>query len=243
VTPFALPDPSAYLPPPPPALNTPEYAAALNQVESLGALQSTTRTADQTQTAYFWAYDVAGYGPPLLFYNEIGEQVALQQHNSLDQNARMFAMANVAMADAGIVAWQAKYDYNLWRPITAIRLADTDGNPATTADPTWTPLGAPGHGVSPDFTPPFPSYVSGHATFGAALFQVLADFYGTDNVHFTLTSDELPGVTRSYDSFSAAAEENGMSRIYLGIHYVFDKTAGITAGDAIGNYVAKNLMH
>jgi hypothetical protein len=242
VTPFAIPAPTAFLPPPPPALNRPEYAAAVNQVESLGAANSTTRTADQTQIADFWAYDVNGYGPPPILYNEVAEQIALQQHNTLDQNARMFAMADVAMADAGIVAWDSKYIDNFWRPITAIREANTDGNPATIADPTWTPLGAPGHGVLPNFTPPFPSYVSGHATFGAALFQVLADFYGTDNVHFTLTSDELPGVTRSYQSFSQAAEENGMSRIYLGIHYVFDKTAGIASGDAIGNYVANNVM-
>ena len=158
------------------------------------------------------------------------------------QNARMFGLVNVAMGDAGIAAWTAKYTYNLWRPITAIRLADTDGNPATVADPTWTPLGAPGAPGTPSFTPPFPAYVSGHATFGSALFTVLAEFYGTDNVHFTIGSDELPGVTRSYSSFSQASMENGWSRIYLGLHYWFDETNGFALGASIAKDVVANVM-
>src|SRR5262249_32971047 len=157
-----------------------------------GALDSTVRTPEQTQIGAFWAYDSSAIGPPVVRFQQVAMAVALQQHNTLEQNARMFTLADLAMADAGIVAWQAKYTYNRWRPITAIQLADTDGNPATIADPNWQPLGAPGDG-GPDFTPPFPSYVSGHATFGGALFTTLADFYGTDNVRFTLGSDELPG--------------------------------------------------
>ena len=104
------------------------------------------------------------------------------------------------------------------------------------------PPGADGNGIVPNYTPPFPTYVSGHATFAGAFFTVLANFYGTDNVHFTLTSDELPGVTRSYNSFSAAALEDGLSRVYLGIHFIFDTTAGIDAGSAIGNYVSQKEM-
>jgi membrane-associated phospholipid phosphatase len=161
-------------------------------------------------------------------------------HNNLTQDARMFGLVNLAMGDAGIAAWNAKYTYNRWRPITAIRLANTDGNPATVADPTWTPLGSPGNPGQPSFTPPFPSYVSGHATFGSALFTTLADFYGTNNVHFTLTSDELPGVTRSYTSFSQASYENAMSRIYLGLHFWFDESAGMTVGKAIATNVFDN---
>ncbi len=115
----------------------------------------------------------------------------------------MFGLVNVAMGDAGIAAWDAKYTYNRWRPITAIQLAEHRRQPRHAADPTWTPLGSPGDPGQPNFTPPFPSYVSGHATFGAALFTTLAEFYGTDNVHFTSTSDQLPGVTRSPTPASA----------------------------------------
>src|SRR5262249_10547209 len=106
----------------------------------------------------------------------------------------------------------------------------------------WMPLGAPGDGIRDNFTPFFPAYISGHATFGGALFRTLANFYGTDNVSFTLTSDELPGVTRHFTSFSQAAEENGQSRIYLGIHWQFDKIDGIAVGGAIANYVWQNLL-
>jgi hypothetical protein len=242
VTPFGIPSAKPFLPPPPPALGSRAYAAALNLTEQLGAKNSTVRTRRQTQIADFWAYDTAGMGPPPVLYNQIAQDVALQQHNTLDQNARLFALVDVAMGDAGIVTWDAKFTYNLWRPITAIRNADQDGNPATTADPKWTPLGSPADGVRANFTPSFPAYGSGHAGFGAALFTVLANFYGTDKMMFTIGSDEEPGASETFTSFSAAAEQNGISRIYLGIHYIFDKTAGITEGDAIGNYDYSHLI-
>jgi hypothetical protein len=167
-------------------------------------------------------------------------------------------MVNTALADAGISAWESKYHYDFWRPITGIRESDPgsgptgtgDGNPNTIGDTTFHPLGAPASNLTaPNFTPPFPSYPSGHATFGGALFQILRRFYGTDNVAFTLVSDEFNGVTRdnngnvrpyiprSFNSFSQAEEENGQSRIYLGIHWSFDKTEGIAAGRNIGNWV------
>jgi PAP2 superfamily len=233
---------SAYQPPPPPALNSPEYAADLNQVESLGALNSKTRTPYETQTGIFWAYDSTNTGTPVLHFQQIAYEVALQQHNTMTQNARMFGLVDVAMGDAGIAAWDSKYTYNRWRPITAIQLANTDGNPATTADPTWQPLGSPGAPGQPNFTPPFPSYVSGHASFGAALFTTLTDFYGTNNVHFTITSDQLPGVTRTFSSFSAASYQNAISRIYLGLHFWFDETAGLTMGNEIAKDIYGNVM-
>jgi membrane-associated phospholipid phosphatase len=240
---FAVTKPaSAFVAPPPPALNSPQYAAALNQVESLGALNSTTRTADQTQIGVFWSYDTPAMGTPVTHFEQIAETIALQMHNSLTQNARMFGLVNLAMGDAGIAAWDTKYTYNRWRPITAIPLADTDSNPATVADPSWTPLGSPNDPGQPSFTPPFPSYVSGHATFGSALFTTLADFYGTNKVHFTLTSDVLPGVTRSYTSFSQASYENAISRIYLGIHFWFDETAGMKMGGQIASNVFANVL-
>jgi len=242
VKPFAIPRAQPFLPPPPPALDSRAYAAALRMVESLGASNSTTRTPRETQIADFWAYDVAGMGPPPVLYNQVTQDLALEQHNTLDQDARLFALVDVAMADAGIVTWDAKYLYNLWRPITAIQDANQHSNRATVADPTWTPLGSPGDGVRPNFTPNFPSYVSGHAAFGAALFTTLADFYGTDRMTFTMGSDEEPGTHETFHRLSAAAEQNGISRIYLGIHYIFDKTAGITEGDAVGNYDYQHVM-
>jgi hypothetical protein len=235
---FAITKPaSAFVAPPPPALNSPEYAAALNQVESLGALNRTTRTPEQTQIGSFWSYDTVKLGTPITRFEEIAESIALQMHNTMTRNARMFRLVNLAMGDATITAWDTKYTYNRWRPITAIPLANTSGNPLTVADPTWEPLGSPNDPGKPSFTPPFPSYVSGHATIGSALFTTLTKFYGTNNVHFTLTSDLLPGVTRSYTSFSQASYENGLSRIYLGIHFWFDETAGFKVGRQIANNV------
>ena len=240
---FAVTRPAtSFLPPPPPALNSPEYAAALEQVESLGALDSTTRTADQTQQGLFWSYDAISTGTPPVHYDQIAATIALQEHNTLAENARMFGLVNVAMGDAGIAAWDAKYSYNFWRPITAIRLADADGNPATTADPSWTPLGSPGGPGNAAFTPPFPGYVSGHATFGSTLFTVLSRFYGTDNVHFTIGSDGLPGVTRSYTSFTQASLENAWSRVYLGVHFWFDESNGLAMGSVIGKDVFNHVM-
>jgi len=176
---------------------------------------------------------------------------------------RLFALINVAMADAAIAIWESKYHFDLWRPVTGIREADPrtgptgkgDRNPGTKGDVTFTPLGAPASNLSgPNFTPPFPSYPSGHAGFGGALFQVLRRFYGTDDIAFTFVSDEYNGVTvdnegnvrpylpRSYDSLSEAEDENGQSRIYLGIHWRFDKTRGIAQGRQVGNYVVDRVF-
>jgi membrane-associated phospholipid phosphatase len=168
--------------------------------------------------------------------------ISLARGHSLVDNARLFALANIAQADAGIVAWDAKYVYDLWRPIAAIREAGTDSNPLTEADPDWVPLGAPGGGEIPDFTPPFPAYTSGHATFGAAVLKTAAHFFGTDEIHFTIGSDELPGVYRSYGTLSDAAAENARSRIYLGIHWNFDDTFGRSTGEHVADYVFETLM-
>lgn len=242
VTPFVIKSPDQYRPDAPPALTSEEYANAVDEVMQLGRINSTTRTAEQTEIAVFWADGGGTYTPPGHF-NQIAADVIIEQDHSMLENARIFAMLNLAMADAGIAAWDAKYHFDLWRPIDAIREADLDGNDQTSPDETWLPL---------LLNPPFPTYTSGHSTFGGAADALLTALLG-DNVSFTsqIDAQASPGqrpldesliVTRSFDSFSHAAEENGISRIYGGIHFGFDNTAGLESGRGIGSYVAENLL-
>jgi hypothetical protein len=231
VTPFALLSGSQFRPAGPPALSSTAYATAFNEVKSVGSANSTTRTAEQTQIANFWA-DGTGTETPPGHWNDIAQNVALARHNSLAQNARLFALLNIALADAAIACWDAKFTYNFWRPITAIRNANLDGNSATMKDASWTPLLV---------TPPFPSYMSGHSTFSGAAAQVLTDLFGK-NVHFTSSSDALPGVQRSFTSFVQAAQEAGQSRIYGGIHFQFDNQDGLATGTSVGDWVFHHVL-
>jgi hypothetical protein len=231
VTPFALTSGSQFRPAAPPALDSAEYAAAFNEVKDLGSATSATRTDEQTQIAKFWN-DGLGTAFAMGYWNRIAEQVATDQGLSLVQDARVLALLNIAEADAQIACWDAKYAYNLWRPVTAIRAADTDGNPDTEADATWTPLLT---------TPNFPSYTSAHSTLSAAAAGVLTALFG-DDYHFTVTADGLPGVTRSFDSFEAAAAEAGRSRIYGGIHYQFDNANGHALGADVAGYVVGGFL-
>ena len=267
VTPFVMQSASQFRTPPPPALDSPEYATAFEEVKRLGGdgiITPTERTPEQTEIGIYWAYDGTPSlcAPPRL-YNQIAVQIAAQMRSDAVETARLLALVNTALADAGVASWESKYFYQFWRPITGIRESDVgtgpsglgDGNDATFGDPTYSPLGAPASNLTgPNFTPPFPAYPSGHAVFGGALFQTLRNFYRTDQIPFTFVSDELNGITvgndgvpraltpRSFQTFSEAEEENGQSRIYLGIHWSFDKTEGIAQGRRVADYVFANAF-
>jgi len=232
VKPWAMTSGSQFRQGPPPSPRSAEYTAAFHEVERLGRADSLHRSAEQTQIALFWA-DGAGTVTPPGHWHVIARGISQDKHLSLIENARLFALLAIAQADAAIVSWEHKYNYNTWRPVTGIQHADTDGNPATLADPAWTSLIA---------TPPFPSYTSGHSTFSSASARVLALFFGTDQFSFSTTSDALPGVTRSFTRFSDAAEEAGQSRIYGGIHWQFDNQAGLASGTALGEHVFFNVL-
>ncbi len=234
VVPFAVTSLADRVPEPPPALNTPAYTSAWTEVKDLGGTVSSIRTDDQAQIAEFWN-DFPGHtAAPPGKWNLIAGILADQQGNDTIANARLYALLNVALADGGITCWRAKYNYDLWRPEDAIRLADEDGNDDTTADTTWQPLWP---------SPPFPAYSSGHSTFSGAGSKVLELFFGRDDIAFSCEAgwDVLPGVLRHYDSLSQAAEEAGMSRIYGGIHFQFDNQAGLSCGREIGAFVYDNV--
>jgi hypothetical protein len=252
VTPFTLKTGSQFRPAPPPALNSPEYAMAYYEVKMLGGdgfYTPTQRTPDQTNIAEFWSYDDAAYGTPPLHNNQVLQRVAEEfppvaaaPHVGY---ARLFALVNLAQGDCGISAWDSKWYYKLWRPISGIRLGFN--TPATPQDPTWTPLGytLTSPGTPPFFytTPDFPAYTSGHATFGGGMFSVLKYFYGFDNLPHPVWffSDQSLNF-RPYTSFSQPELENTLSRIYLGVHWRYDGINGQAAGEQIGAWVFNNFL-
>jgi hypothetical protein len=224
VVPFGMSSSSQFRPPGPPALDSQQYAADYEEVKELGAAVGSTRTEDQTEIALFWA-DGAGTETPPGHWNSIAQIIATTRGNTLEENARLFALLNIAMADAAICAWDAKYTYHFWRPVTAIAFAEPGLN--------WMPLLV---------TPPFPEYTSGHSTFSAAGATVLPLFYGTEDLPFTTGSDFLPGVYRSFSTPFDAAEEAGVSRIYGGIHFHSANVDGLQAGSSIGEWTATHYL-
>lgn len=219
----------------PPALDSPAYAAAFQEVATLGSAGSLLRTAEQTAIAHFWA-DGPGTATPPGHWNTITQSLVTTNSLGLEDSARLFARLNLATADAAIEAWDTKLDDEFWRPVTGIHQAGIDGNVDTIADPSWTPL-IP--------SPPFPAFVSGHSSFSGAAAAVLGNFFGTDQVTFSVTTESLlvdaAYRVREFDSFSEAAAEAGMSRIYGGIHWQFDNTGGLALGRAIGTHASTLL--
>jgi hypothetical protein len=232
IAPFSAAKLSQFRPEPPPRLASVEYVRCFNETKALGAIDSTARTADQTEIAHFWADGPNTCTPPG-HWNEIATKVVRGCDNTIAENARLFALLNISMADAAICCWDCKFSHSFWRPVTAIRHAADTGNPDTEPDPNWTPLLE---------TPPFPAYTSGHSSFSGTAAAVLAYYFGTDDVSFTATSDGLPGVERSFASFSEAAAEAGRSRIYGGIHWECDNADGLAMGRALGIYVCRKLL-
>lgn len=232
VRPFSLNQSDQFRPPPPPPLNSPAWVADFDQIRQWGSRTSSVRTRDQTEIAWFWADGVGTETPPG-HWNDVARQWVEARDPGLLESARLFAALNMAMADAGIAAWDSKFAYDLWRPITAIREASTDGNPETVAESNWAPL---------IVTPPFPEYVSGHSTFSAAAAAVLTAFHGDDRFSFTLRSQSFFGVERRFERFSEAAAEAGMSRIYGGIHFMSANEAGQTLGGRVGRWVVQNQL-
>ena len=234
VKPFALARGDEFRPAPPPTIGSAEYSTAVDEVMRLGGFQNSQRTAEQTEIALFWA-DGGGTATPPGHWNRIATDVTLKQGTSLIETARTFALLNIAMADAGIASWDAKYHYDMWRPIDAIRQADQDGNAGTTSDASWIPLLK---------TPPFSTYTSGHSTFSGAASAVLTSLYGNQLAFDSQSDGHLAAeqrpldpsqiATRHFASFSQAAEEAGLSRIYGGIHFNFDNTAGLDLGHQVG---------
>jgi membrane-associated phospholipid phosphatase len=228
--------------PPPPGLVTDEYAHALDEVMRLGRLDSTDRTEEQTEIAKFWA-DGAGTATPPGHWNRIASDVIMTSQLDLLDSARVLALLNMAMADAAIAAWRAKYEHDLWRPIDAIRNAALDDNPTTAAEPAWSPLLK---------TPAHPSYVSGHSTFSATAATVLTSLLG-DAIWFSSSTDPQSGLTqrplapelittRHFTSFWDAAQEAGRSRIYGGIHFPFDNEAGLKLGQLVGESIVTSWL-
>jgi membrane-associated phospholipid phosphatase len=223
---FVTPDSTAFRPPPPLPLESPAYARDFQEVRSIGVQEGSTRTAEQTTIADFW-YESSSTG-----WMRIANGAVLSHELDLWQSARVLGLVGLAIADGFINGFDAKYHYDYWRPITAIRAADTDNNPATEADPGWSPYCA---------TPPVADYPSTHSVLGAAAAAVLGRVLD-DRTPFTADSLTLPGVTRQFESFSQAARENAESRVYCGIHWRSSIDSGLEQGRRVGEHVVEHAL-
>jgi PAP2 superfamily len=227
VTPWAIASPSQFRPAGPPSVTSPQYTADFNETQSMGSISSPSRTVDQTLYARFWQS-----ANPADFWDPVATSLGAERHLNLSENGRLLALLNIALADAVIGCWDAKYTYTFWRPVTAIQLAGTDGNPATTPDPSWTPL---------IVTPPFPEYPSAHSCVSSAAARILSAYFGED-AQFSVSSDGMPGVVRFFSSFSAALEEVKNARVFGGIHFRTACNDGQALGSAVGDYILGHAL-
>ena len=231
ITPFAVDSSSQFRPAPPPSLTSAEYATAFNEAKLLGSATSATRTPFQTDVAMAWRTPAANQKA---WFVDVAAEVAEASGNSLAENARLFALLGVANNDTLQTSFASKFEYGMWRPVTAIQRAGEDGNPDTEADPSWTPL-------HPS-TPPYPTYAGNAASIGATFATVLSTYFGSDNVSFDIQWPQTEGGPREYGSFSEAAQEAGNSRIWGGIHFRFDSLAGEFVGTNVADYVLENYF-
>ncbi|MBC6462777.1 phosphatase PAP2 family protein [Actinomadura sp. HBU206391] len=223
--PFLIPDATMFRTAGPPALTSRAYARDVNEVKRLGSQSGSVRTQDQTEAASWW-HDRRSTGW------EIKRQLVKTQRLNMLQTARMFAMVDLSVADAGIACYNEKAAWSFWRPITAIQLADTDGNPRTTPDPTWTPLLV---------TPPFPEYTSGHACAGGARMSMFTSFFGRNNIPFSAFSVDT-GTTRHFDGFSQAMAEAIDARVWGGIHFRTADTEGANIGIRVTDFITRHYF-
>src|SRR5438445_905042 len=228
VRPFAIETGDQFRPPPPPAVSSARYTTDFDEVKSLGEINSTARSAEQTDIGRFW-----GAAPVQNVWNQIAQMAGVSFENSLEQNARIFALLDTSLADGVIALYDSKYAYHRWRPVTAVQAADNDGNPDTAGDPNWTPLAV---------TARHPRYTGAHAEISQSAAATLRDFFGTDRLDFSLTNPSLAGIVRSFQSFSEAADEAAVSRIYAGQHFRYDEDAGQALGDQVGDFVFDSIL-
>ncbi len=227
MTPWAIQSPPQFRPAGPAPLTSSRYAADLNETETMGSLSSASRTADETLYVQFW-----NSTSPADFWDPVATSLSAKRHLKLLENARLLASLNLALADSVIGCWDAKYWFDSWRPVTAIALADTDGNPATSPDPNWTPL---------IVTPPFPEYPSAHSCVSGAAARVLADFFG-ERTAFSMGSDTMPGVIRYFSSFQDALDEVKNARVFGGIHFRTACNDGTVLGSAVAGYILDHAL-
>ncbi|HXJ38447.1 MAG TPA: vanadium-dependent haloperoxidase, partial [Bryobacteraceae bacterium] len=228
VIPFALEAANQFRPGPPPALPSDTYSDAFAEIKALGITNSSVSSADQALTGRFWNGAIQNY------WNEITQTAATEHHLTTTQSARLFELLNLTFADAVIAFYDAKYTYNFWRPVTAVRAADADNNPETVADLIWLPQAGN--------TAPDPSYPGAHAVISGAGAAVLDSFFKRRRFDFTVSSEVLPGVERSFNSFRAAAKEATLSRIFAGQHFRFDLTTGERLGREVADFVVDHLL-
>ncbi|MGB7846599.1 MAG: vanadium-dependent haloperoxidase [Candidatus Acidiferrum sp.] len=228
VTPFAIDFANQFRPGPPPALTSDTYADSFNEIKSIGILNGTTATPDQKQIGLFWNGAIQNY------WNEIAQTLSIDHGLTTAQNARLFALLDLSLADTVIAFYDAKYNFHFWRPVTAIRAADTDNNPQTLADPNWLPQSTN--------TAPDPSYPGAHASISHAAATVLISFFDSNRFDQQVTSETLPGVVRSFKTISDIAAEATVSRVLAGQHFRFDENAGQRLGDQLGDFVFDNFL-